>query len=132
MNPSGAVETMCPTAFKTKLTIFNTNFCRTEFGRFGPILMKPVELIYRLLQQPWPSRQDPAIPASQIGTDTVVKYIQGTGDPWGTIPAVKGFAAATPTVDGPVIQFPSDGRYDGYRYMVDRTDEIVGFLKAHV
>jgi alpha-beta hydrolase superfamily lysophospholipase len=116
----------------TKLTIFNTNFCLTEFGRFGPILMKPVELLYRLMRQPLPSRQDPAIPASRIGKGTIVKYVQGTGDPWGTIPAVEGFAAATPVVDGPVIQFPSDGRYDGYRYMVDRADEVAGFFTKHV
>jgi dienelactone hydrolase len=116
----------------TKLSIFNANFCRAEFGRFGPALLKPVELLYRLLRQPWPSRQDPAVPASTLGEDTIVRYVQGTGDPWGTIAAVEAFAAATPVVDGPVIQYPSEGRYEGYQYLSKRTDEIVGFLTKHV
>lgn len=115
----------------TKLNVFNTNFCTTEFGRFGPLTMKPVELIYRLLRQPRPSRQDPAIPASSLD-GTVVKYVQGTGDPWGTIEAVEGFAAATPHVAGPVIRYPSAGRYEGYRYLTDHADDVVDFFREYV
>ena len=115
----------------TKLTVFNTNFTRTEFGRFGPLMLKPVELIYRMLRQPLPSRQDPAVPARSLD-GTVVRYVQGTGDPWGTVEAVEGFAAATPKVAGPVIQYPSTGRYDGYRYMTEHADDVVGFFREYV
>lgn len=114
----------------TRLTVFNTNFARTEFGRFGPLLLAPVGPLYRLLRAPPPSRQDPAVPARELD-GTVVRYVQGTGDPWGTMEVINEFAAATPNVAGPVVEFPSTGRYEGYRYISERVDDVVAFFRDY-
>ena len=115
----------------TKLNVFNTNFARTELGPLGPMLIKPVDLLYRLMRAPLPSRQDPAIPAAKLN-GTVVKYVQGTGDPWGTIEAVEGFAKATPHVAGPVIAYPSEDRYSGYQYISEHSGDMVAFFDEYV
>jgi pimeloyl-ACP methyl ester carboxylesterase len=114
----------------TKLAVFNTNFARTELGPMGPTLMKPVELLYRLMRAPLPSQHDPGIPARQLG-GTVVQYVQGTGDPWGTMEIIEGFSAATPNSLG-VVKFPSTGRYEGYRYISERVDDVVGFFRENL
>jgi pimeloyl-ACP methyl ester carboxylesterase len=114
----------------TRLTVFNTNFARTELGRFGPTMLKPVELLYRLMGAPPPSRHDPAVPARGLD-GTLVQYVQGTGDQWGTIEVIEDFQAATPNTL-PVIRFPSTGRYEGYRYISERVDDVVGFFRANL
>ncbi|HWK25206.1 MAG TPA: alpha/beta fold hydrolase [Solirubrobacter sp.] len=115
----------------TRVTEFNANFARTELGAWGPALIRPIDLLYALLRAPRPSRQDPAIPARALN-GTVVRYVQGTGDPWGSIATVERIAAATPHTDGPVIHYPSTERYSGYRYISECVDEIVEFFSRHV
>ena len=44
----------------------------------------------------------------------------------------EAFAAGTPTVDGPVVRFPSTGRYDGYRYVSECRDDIADFFTRHL
>ena len=114
-----------------KVTTFNRNFCREEFGAIGPVINAPVEYIYRAWRMTPPSQQDPGAPAKLLD-GTVVKYVQGTGDRYGTMEDVETFAAGTPNVDGPVVRFPSTGRYDGYRYVSERRDEIADFFTRHV
>jgi hypothetical protein len=87
--------------------------------------------VYSLLRAPRPSRQDPAIPARRLD-GTVVQYVQGTGEPWGELAVVEQFAAATPYTTGPVIEYPSTGRYEGYGYISERTGEVVAFFAAHL
>jgi len=111
----------------TRLTSFNRRFARTELGPLGPALLKPVDLLYRLMRAPLPSRQDPAIPARRLN-GTVVQYVQGTGDQWGEVAVVEEFAAATPHTAGPVIRFPSTERYSGYRYISERAEDVVAFF----
>jgi dienelactone hydrolase len=114
----------------TRLQVFNTNFARTELGPLGPTMLKPVELLYRALRAPSPARHDPAVPARKLD-GTLVQYVQGTGDPWGTMEVIEEFAAATPNAL-PVVRFPSAGRYEGYRYVSERVDDVVGFFREHL
>ncbi len=113
-----------------RLATFNRNFGRTEFGPIGPALVKPIDLLYLVLRAPRPSRHDPAIPARDLG-DTVVRYVQGTGDPWGTMADVEAMAAATPNAL-PVVRFPTEERYEGYRYIETALEDVVGFFREHV
>jgi pimeloyl-ACP methyl ester carboxylesterase len=115
-----------------KVTTFNTNFCRLEFGPAGPIvMMPPIELVYRAWRVTPPSKQDPGAGAELLD-GTIVKYVQGTGDRYGTMEDVEDFHRRTPNVDGPVVKFPSTGRYDGYRYVSECRDEIADFFTRHV
>ena len=114
----------------TRLAIFNTNFARTELGRFGPAMLRPFDLRYRVLRVPPPDKHDPAVPAARLN-GTLVKYVQGTGDPWGTTEMVEAFAAVTPNTLG-VERFPSEGRYEGYRYISERVDDVTGFFRENL
>jgi fermentation-respiration switch protein FrsA (DUF1100 family) len=114
----------------TKLMVFNTNFMLTEFGRFGPTMLKPVEYIYAAMRAPRPSAHDPGISARKLD-GTVVQYVQGTGDPWGTMEVIDEFAAATPNAL-PVVRFPCAGRYEGYRYVNEQVDDVAGFFREHL
>ena len=109
---------------------FNSHFARDELGPAGPMMVRSMDLLYTVLRVPPPSRENPAVPASRLG-DTVVRYVQGTGDPWGTMDDVRAMAAATPHAL-PVVEYPSTGRYEGYRYVTERPDEVAGFFAEYL
>ena len=76
-----------------KVTTFNANFCRLEFGPAGPlVMMPPIELIYRAWRVTPPSKQDPGAPA-RLARRHGRQYVQGTGDRYGTMEDVEAFAA---------------------------------------
>lgn len=110
-----------------KVTTFNNNYALDQIGIFGPVLIAPIEFLYRLNRTPPPSVQDPGAPTPHLN-GTIVKYVQGTGDQWGTMADVRRFHSTTPNVDGPVVEYSSTSRYDGYRYVSNCTDEIVDFF----
>jgi hypothetical protein len=116
----------------TRLAVFNANFMRTELGPMGPPMAKPMELVDAALRTPRPGKHDPAVPARKLGPDTVVQYVQGTGDPWGPMEIVEEFSSVTPNVAGPVIKYPSTGRYEGYGYISEHADDVVAFFKQHL
>ena len=109
---------------------FNRNFALDAFGRLGPTMLKPVDPLYKLLRAPMLKDQNPAIPAARLG-DTVVQYVQGTGDPWGVMADVEAMSAATPNSLG-VIKYESAGRYEGYRYVNEAVDEVAGFFRINL
>jgi hypothetical protein len=105
---------------------FNRNFALDTFGRMGPAMLKPVDPIYRLLRAPRLALHDPSVPAARLG-DTVVQYVQGTGDQWGELADVETMSAATPGSLG-VIRYESGGRYEGYRYVNEEVADVAGFF----
>ncbi|HEU4997169.1 MAG TPA: alpha/beta fold hydrolase [Gemmatimonadaceae bacterium] len=109
---------------------FNRNFARQELGPLGPAMVKASDLLYVFLRAPLPSRHNPAIPARNLGK-TIVQYVQGTGDPWGTMEDVEAMRAATPNAL-PLVKFPSAGRYEGYRYVNEAVSDVAAFFKAHL
>jgi pimeloyl-ACP methyl ester carboxylesterase len=114
----------------TKLHTFNTNFARDELGPLGPASLAPLDWLYGLMRLPRPTRHDPGVAARELD-GTIVQYVQGTGDPWGTMEIIDGFAAVTPNAL-PVVRFPSAGRYEGYRYISEEVDDVVGFFREHL
>ncbi len=114
----------------TRLPVFNSNFSRDELGPLGPMAAKSTDLLYVFLRAPLPSRHNPADVAPELG-DTVVQYVQGTGDPWGRMSIVEEFSSRTPHSLG-VIRHPSTGRYEGYQYVSEEVDDVVGFFTANL
>ena len=43
---------------------------------------------------------------------------------------VEEFASVTPSNAGPVIRYPSTGRYEGYGYISERADDVVAFFRG--
>jgi dienelactone hydrolase len=111
---------------------FNHNFALKElgFGKLGPALVGSADILWFLMRAPLLSRHNPAIPARKLGK-TVVQYVQGTGDPWGTMEDVEAMAAATPNAL-PVVRFPSVGRYEGYQYVSKEVGQVTDFFVKHL
>lgn len=109
---------------------FNAKFARSELGPLGPAMVKSADLVNLLVGAPLLSKHNPAIPARRLGK-TLVRYVQGTGDPWGTMSDVEAMAAATPNAL-PVLKFPSTGRYEGYRYICEEVDDVAAFFTANL
>jgi pimeloyl-ACP methyl ester carboxylesterase len=114
----------------TRVAHFNHNYALDEFGRIGPYLLKPVDPLYRLIRAPMMRDHDPAVPAAKLG-NTLVQYVQGTGDPWGEMADTEDFVAATPNAL-PIVRYGSAGRYEGYRYVNEQVDEVAGFFRSHL
>ena len=78
---------------------------------------------------PPPSAQDPGAPAQAPQRDDR-QVRAGHGRPLGHDGRRRlAFAEGTPTLDGPVVHYPSSGRYDGYRYVSAETEDIVDFFR---
>jgi dienelactone hydrolase len=114
----------------TKVAHFNSNYARAELGPVGPALLAPMDLIYKAWRAPLTRNHDPSIPAARLG-ETVVQYVQGTGDPWGVMADVVEMSAKTPRSLG-VIEYESAGRYEGYRYVNEAVEDVAAFFKANI
>ncbi|HMO57322.1 MAG TPA: alpha/beta fold hydrolase [Roseiflexaceae bacterium] len=109
-----------------RISTFMRNFCRDQFGVFGPLLAAAAAPMPRLLGGPALTTIDPAQAASALG-ETELLYIQGVGDPWGSITEVAELAAAAPRAR-PVVGVPSRDRYGGYQYVAHERRAIVDFF----
>jgi pimeloyl-ACP methyl ester carboxylesterase len=113
----------------TRVMRFNHNYSKDEFGALGPYLLKPVNPLYRLVGAPSLETEDPAVPAAQL-TDTVVKYVQATGDPWGDMNDTEDFVAATPHAT--LVKYDAPGRYEGYRYVNEEVADVAAFFTENL
>lgn len=113
----------------TRVMRFNHNFSKDEFGALGPLLLKPVAPLYKLLRAPALSTEDPAVPAREL-TDTVVRYVQATGDPWGDMRDTEDFVAAT--ANASLVRYDAPGRYEGYRYVNEEVADVAAFFTENL
>lgn len=114
----------------TKVSIFSDNMARTEIGPLGPLFARMLNVVYWFRRAPLPKDHDPSVPAAGLG-DTVVQYVQGTGDQWGEMSDVEHMSSVTPRSLG-VIAYPSQERYSGYQYIATNTDDIVEFFRTYL
>ncbi len=126
VQPVGALLVVQPTTVR----VFRDNLARDLLGWIGPVFARTVSVAYWLKRAPSPEKHDAAIPARELG-DTVVQYVQGTGDQWGTMADVERMEAATPRSLG-IIAYPSEERYSGYQYINTDTDAVVAFFAEHL
>lgn len=96
----------------------------------GRAVLPPTDWAYAALRAPLPSKADPAR-AARLLSATTCRYVQGTGDPWGTMSDVEAMVASTPHVQ-PLVRYRSTGRYEGYQYINEHLDEVVGFFSQHL
>ena len=109
---------------------FSAAFAADVMGKVGSSSLPMVDVAYLAARAPRPSTIDPAESARRL-TDTQLKYVQGTGDPWGSMDIVQDFVDASPKVL-PLLKYPSTGRYEGYRYVTEQADDVAAFFKEYL
>jgi pimeloyl-ACP methyl ester carboxylesterase len=109
---------------------FAANFMRTMLGPIGPTLAKLAGPLHQAFGAPPLDQIDPLTMAPHLG-ETALLYIQGDGDPWGSLADVRAMASATPNAR-PVVVAPSTDRFGGYLYVNEHMDEIAGFFAEHL
>ena len=109
---------------------FSAAFAADVMGKVGSGSLPLVDVAYLAARAPRPSTIDPA-ESARLLTDTQLKYVQGTGDPWGSMDIVQDFVDASPKVL-PLLKYPSTGRYEGYRYVTEQADDVAAFFTDYL
>ena len=113
-----------------RMETFADNVTQQFFGRLAPSLINIAEHLHESFGSPPLRSINPTSAATQLG-DTVMLYVQGSGDTWGSLADVQAMAAATPNAL-PVVVAPSHDRYSGYQYVNSHLSEIVDFFNEQL
>lgn len=113
-----------------RVATFARSASRDLLGPLGPALLALAGPLHRALGAPPLAAIDPTPLAAHLG-ETALLYIQGDGDPWGSLDDVRAMAARTPNAR-PLVVAPSSDRYGGYLYVGEHQEEIVEFFRQHL
>lgn len=118
-----AVQPTTPSPFARRMT-------HDLFGVFGGFVSALSGLLYRLFGGPPLSSLLPAFAASG-SADVPVLFIQGTGDPWGSVEDVSVIARQTQrTPETLFVNTPN--RFDGYGYLLNHPQVATRFFDEHL
>jgi pimeloyl-ACP methyl ester carboxylesterase len=109
---------------------FSRKFSKDVLGWLGVVSLPLVDLMYAALRAPRPSAIDPGKSAALL-RDTQLKYVQGTGDPWGEMDIVQHFVDVSPK-SLPLVEYPSTGRYEGYRYVTEQAPDVAAYFTEYL
>lgn len=109
---------------------FSARFGKDVLGWLGGVSLPLIDLMYAALRAPRPSRINPG-DSARLLTETQLKYVQGTGDPWGEMSIVQQFVDISPKAL-PLVQYPSTGRYEGYRYVTEQAEDVAAYFKEYL
>lgn len=109
---------------------FSEGFAADVMGKMGSATLPMVDVMYGAMRAKRPKTIDPG-KSARLLTDSTLKYVQGTGDPWGSMDIVQGFVDVSPHAL-PLLKYPSTGRYEGYRYVTEQADEVAAFFTEYL
>jgi pimeloyl-ACP methyl ester carboxylesterase len=109
---------------------FSHRFAHNLLGLFGKLAVPLAELMYRVAGGLRFSAMDPAF-AVAGATDTPVLFVQGNGDPWGSIENVTLMAEHTPGAVEPLLVDTSD-RFEGYQHIISHPEIVDSFLRQYL
>lgn len=118
-----AVQPTSPSVFAQRTTA-------DIVGPLGGAALFVSELLYRLAGGLPLSAIEPIFTAAGAG-DTRVLYIQGTGDPWGSLENVTEMVAVTPNAVEPLF-IETAGRFGGYQFVIEHTDVLDSFFRQYL
>jgi pimeloyl-ACP methyl ester carboxylesterase len=98
----------------------------TSLGPAGAAMLRMAEPIYRAFGGPPLDTIDPTGAAALSG-ETATLFLQGDGDPWGSVDEVRAMVEASPG-SRPLLTVPSTDRFQGYQYVCERPGEVLAFL----
>ena len=113
----------------TSPALFARRYARDLLGVLGAVVMPLVDGVYKVMGGIGLAEIRPSSAMAQAG-DTPVLFVQGDGDRWGSMADVAQIAAATANPVGPLV-VKSNGRFDGYRYVVDNPKIVTAFLEQY-
>ncbi len=110
--------------------VFSHRFAANLLGLFGKLVAPLAEFMYRLAGGLKFSAMDPAF-AVAGASDAPVLFVQGNGDPWGSIDNVALLVEHTPGAVEPLFVETSD-RFGGYHHVINHPEIIDSFLRQHL
>lgn len=114
----------------TSPQIFARRYSHWLLGPLGAPVLWLADLIYQFTSGMRLRSIEPVFAAAGAGK-TPLLFIQGNGDPWGSVKNVADMAAAAPLTTDPII-VESSGRYSGYRYLVDHPEVAATFFREQI
>lgn len=114
----------------TSASVFSNRYATSLLGPFGRLIVLFAELIYQVAGGLRLSALDPVFTAAGAGP-TPILYVQGIGDPWGSVDNVVQMAAATPNASEPVL-VESVGRFGGFQYVIDNPEVVDAFFQEQI
>jgi pimeloyl-ACP methyl ester carboxylesterase len=110
----------------TSAPIFLSRYTHYVLGPISKPVLAFVSIIYQALAGLRLSAIDPVFAVAGSG-ETPILYVQGTGDPWGSLDNVQQMVQSTPNAVRP--QFvDTTGRYGGYQFVLDHPEIISSFF----
>lgn len=110
--------------------IFAGRYAQWLVGPLGKPITWLVDLVYQLVGGMRLRAIEPIFAAAGAG-NTPVLFVQGTGDPWGTVENVAEMAAAAPGNVPPVF-VETSGRFGGYQYAIDNPALTAAFFRDNI
>ena len=111
-------------------TVFSKRFVTSLFGPLGRLVSGLTELIYIAAGGVRFSAIEPIFTVAGA-KNTPVLYVQGDGDPWGSVENVTQMVASTPNA-APLLLVDTSDRAGGYQYIVDNPDVIDSFMRQSI
>jgi pimeloyl-ACP methyl ester carboxylesterase len=109
---------------------FGNRLANGLLGPLGGLSLNVARKVYYNAGGPLWETTDPAIVADLVGP-TAIMYVQGNGDPWGDVPNVRRFFEMGQEPKALEI-VPSTDRYDGYLYLGEHPELMLGFFEKHL
>ena len=114
----------------TSPRVFAARYAQWLLGPLGVPVYWLVELIYQMVSGMRLNAIEPIFAAAGAGK-TPVLFVQGLGDPWGAVKNVAEMAAATPLSIEPIF-VESNGRFGGYKYVIDHPEVVAAFFRNQI
>jgi pimeloyl-ACP methyl ester carboxylesterase len=110
--------------------VFASRYGRYLLGPLSKIAIPITEWFYQFAGGMPFDAVEPIFSAAGAGM-TPVLFVQGTGDPWGSVDNVAQMAAATPRAEEPLLIDSSD-RFGGYQYIIKHPEVVDAFFSKHM
>ncbi len=114
----------------TSAGLFSSRFATSLMGPFGRVLILPIGWLYQIVSGLRLAAIDPVFAAPGV-RNTPILYVQGKGDPWGSVENVNQMVLATPNAVQPLF-VESVGRFGGYQYVIDNPNVIDAFFREQL
>ncbi|RMF29626.1 MAG: alpha/beta fold hydrolase [Chloroflexi bacterium] len=110
-------------------SVFAPRFAATLLGPLAEPTLRLALRLYHRAGGPLLEEVDPTLVGDLVSTP--ILYLQGNGDPWGTVRDVRRlYEQATGPKQLKIV--PTQDRYGGYLYLGDHPEEMVAFFQEHL